>query len=490
MNLKQKTLNGVKWTGLSSIIIALLQLAQVSILARYLAPSDFGLMAIVSVVIGFSALFMDMGISSAIIHKQDITKNQLSSLYWLNIFSGMALFIIVYLSASLIANYYNEIRIVPLIKILAITFLISAVGNQYRILNQKELRFNRLAKVEILSTLAGFIVAVLCAINNYGVHSLIYGTLTNVSLSNIIFILLGLKEHKPNLCYKHSEIENLISFGFFQMGEKSINYFNSQFDVILIGKLLGTEALGVYNIAKTLVMKPAQIINPIITKVTFPIMSTVQNDTKKLKSIYLKTINYLCSVNFPVYIAMVVLAEPLVLIFFGDNWTRSAIIMQILAIYFMFRSTGNPIGSLQLARGRADLGFYWNLGLFIIIPLSIYLGSFKGLIGVAIALVSLQLFLSIPNWYFMVKRLCGSSFKEYFNEILIPLVTTIVSSILGYVVLWFPLIDSMYINSVVFLIISSVIYLFLIKRYNKNLWSLLTSEYYGNILKNNGRKMK
>jgi O-antigen/teichoic acid export membrane protein len=472
MSLKQKTLNGVKWTSFSSFVIAILQLAQISILARYLAPSDFGLMAIVSVVIGFSALFMDMGISSVIIHKQDISHKQLSSLYWLNIFAGIVLFFIVYFSASLVAQFYNEIEIIPLIQLLAITFFISAIGNQYRILNQKSLLFNRLAKVEIISALVSFVVAVVCAINGYGVYSLVYATLTNISISNLIFMLLGLREHKPSFIYKYSEIENLISFGLFQMGERSINYFNSQFDVILIGKILGSESLGVYSIAKTLVMKPAQIINPIITKVTFPIMSTIQNDKKQLKNIYLKTINYLCSVNFPIYVAIAILAEPLVLVLFGDNWTESIVILQILSFYFMFRSIGNPIGSLQLAKGRADLGFYWNLWQLLCIPLAIYLGSFDGLVGVAISLLSLQVLLSLPNWYYMVEPLCGAGFNEYFKEVLVPLSNTFISSTLGLFFYCVSPMDNIYLRSLLFLLLASAIYLYLTHKFNKSLWLL------------------
>jgi len=472
MSLKQKTLNGVKWTSFSSIVIAILQLAQVSILARYLAPSDFGLMAIVSVVIGFSALFMDMGISSAIIHKQDISHKQLSSLYWLNIFAGVVLFFIVYFSASMVAQFYNEIEIIPLIQLLAITFFISAIGNQYRILNQKRLLFNRLAKVEIISGLVSFVVAVVCAINGFGVYSLVYATLTNVSISNLIFMLLGLREHKPSFIYKYSEIESLISFGLFQMGERSINYFNSQFDVILIGKILGAESLGIYSIAKILVMKPAQIINPIITKVTFPIMSTIQNDRTQLKNIYLKTINYLCSVNFPIYVAIAILAEPLVLVLFGDNWTESIVILQILSFYFMFRSIGNPIGSLQLAKGRADLGFYWNLWQLLCIPLAIYLGSFYGLVGVAISLLSLQVLLSLPNWYFMVEPLCGAGFNEYFKEVLVPLSNTFLSSVLGLFIYYVSPMDNIYFRSLLFLLPASAIYLYLTHKFNKSLWLL------------------
>jgi O-antigen/teichoic acid export membrane protein len=475
MDLKQKALNGVKWTSISSIVIAILQLAQVSILARYLAPSDFGLMAIVSVVIGFSALFMDMGISSAIIHKQDISHKQLSSLYWLNIFAGSVLFFIIYFSSSMVSQYYNEIQIIPLIQLLAFSFLISAIGNQYRILNQKKLLFNRLAKVEIISALISFVVAVACAINDYGVYSLVYATLVNVSISNLTFMLQGLREHKPSFIYKHSEVKNLINFGLFQMGERSINYFNAQFDVILIGKLLGTEALGIYSMAKTLAMKPAQIINPIITKVTFPIMSRVQNDTKQLKNIYLKTLNYLCSVNFPIYIAIAILAEPLVLLLFGDKWIESIVILKILSFYFMFRSIGNPVGSLQLAKGRADLGFYWNLGVFLLTPLVIYLGSVYGLIGVAISLLSLQILLHIPNWYFMVRPLCSAGFKEYFNEIIIPLSTAVIASVIGSLVYYLSPIESVYVCSILFLFLALSVYIYLISKLNKTLWFMILS---------------
>jgi O-antigen/teichoic acid export membrane protein len=475
MDLKQKALNGVKWTSISSIVIAILQLAQVSILARYLAPSDFGLMAIVSVVIGFSALFMDMGISSAIIHKQDISHKQLSSLYWLNIFAGSVLFFIIYFSSSMVSQYYNEIQIIPLIQLLAFSFLISAIGNQYRILNQKKLLFNRLAKVEIISALISFVVAVACAINDYGVYSLVYATLVNVSISNLTFMLQGLREHKPSFIYKHSEVKNLINFGLFQMGERSINYFNAQFDVILIGKLLGTEALGIYSMAKTLAMKPAQIINPIITKVTFPIMSRVQNDTKQLKNIYLKTLNYLCSVNFPIYIAIAILAEPLVLLLFGDKWIESIVILKILSFYFMFRSIGNPVGSLQLAKGRADLGFYWNLGVFLLTPLVIYLGSVYVLIGVAISLLSLQILLHIPNWYFMVRPLCSAGFKEYFNEIIIPLSTAVIASIIGSLVYYLSPIESVYVCSILFLFLALSVYIYLISKLNKTLWFMILS---------------
>jgi len=459
MNLKKQAFSGIKWTSVSSILIAVIQLVQLTILTRYLDASDFGLMAIVSMIIGFSALFLDLGISASIIHKQDVSHVQLSSLYWLNIISGLLLFIIIYNVAPLIARFYNEASLTPIVQILAINFIISSLGSQYGLLLQKSLKFNVMAKISIISTTIGFVVAVSLAMKGLGVYALVFSSLSIAFVSALINIIVGIKKHRPSLVFKYREIASMIAFGMFQMGERSLNYFNSQFDVLLIGKLLGVEALGIYNVAKNLAMRPAQVINPIITKVTFPVMAKVQDDTVRLKNIYLKTINYLSSVNFPIYVLLVILAEPIVLILFGEKWSESIVILQILSIYGAIRSTGNPIGSLQLAKGRADLGFYWNLGLFIFMPLTIYIGSHWGLDGVAYSLLGLMSFLTIPNWYFMVNKLCGAGFSEYFRQIFKPLVITIIGGGVGLGVSLYTNIEHIFFNATVIPVVMGIVVL-------------------------------
>ncbi len=473
MSLKYKALNGVKWTSISSIIIAIIQIVQLSILARYLEPSDFGLMAIVTIIIGFSALFLDLGISASIIHKQNITHVQLSSLYWLNIASGLVLFIIIYSLAPFLANFYNETELIPIIQLLAINFVISSLGSQYGILFQKALKFNIMAKIGIISVVAGFVVAVSLAINGYGVYSLVYAALTNAIVNTSINIFIGIKEHRPSFIFKYHEITSMISFGMFQMGERSINYFGSQFDIVLIGKLLGLEALGIYTVAKNLSMRPAQIINPIITRVTFPIMSKVQDDTAKLKNIYLKTINYLSSVNFPIYILIAILAEPIVLTLFGEKWSDSIIILQILSLYGAIRSIGNPAGTLLLARGRADLGFYFNLVKFFFLPLIIYIGSYWELHGVAYSLLLFVIFFTFPSWYYIIKPLCGAGFKEYFWQILKPFIFTLIGGIFAYSVSILFGIKNMLIDAVVLSLVMGVIVLILNILYNRAFTDIL-----------------
>ena len=474
MSLKEKAIHGVKWTSLSSITIAILQLVQISILARYLSPKDFGLMAIVMVVINFSRIFSDMGISNSIIHHQKNSKEQLSSLYWLNIFLGTILSLILMLVSPLISEFYNEPELTTLLGVVSISFVISSFGNQYRILFQKELQFNFIAKIEIIASSVAFIVGVLSAINNLGVYSLVYASLTQTTVASLLFLLFGIHIHRPLFIFKYSIIKEYLGFGMYQTGQSTLNYFNSQFDVILIGKLLGPEILGIYSVVKQLAMKPAQIINPIITKVAFPILAKVQNDKNRLKDVYLKTINNITSINFLIYILMFILAEPIILIFFGEKWRESIPIFQILSIYFMIRSIGNPIGSLVMATGKVHLEFWWNVGMFIIFPITIYIGSKFGIIGISISLLILMIITIVPMWFFMVKSLIPVTLKEYLLIIMKPLVLILISSLSVIPIALLKL--NMIISTTLVISLMIATYIYLNYLFNINIMTFFTSK--------------
>jgi O-antigen/teichoic acid export membrane protein len=423
------------------------------------------------VVIGFSRIFSDMGISNVIIHKQDISSVQLSSLYRLNIASGTILFVIISLLSPLIASFYNQPQLILLLILVALTFIISSFGNQFKILFQKELNFNLIAKIEIFVAINAFVVALLFASNNYGVFSLVYARLTSTTLTSILFVYFGIQKHKPMLIYKYSEIKSFFSFGLFQVGEHILNYFSSQFDVILIGKLLGTDTLGIYSVAKNLAMRPMQVINPIITRVTFPLMAKVQDDNKELKNIYLKSLNYLSAVNFPIYMLIALLAEPIISIIFGNKWHSASDILQILCFYAMFRSIGNPIGTLQLAKGRADMGFYWDLGVFVLFPISIYIGTTWGLIGVSYGMLIIMIVQILLMWIFMIKKLCGASFTEYIKSFGIALVLSSIIWLVSFSI--FSLIENETLKIVIILCVSILFYWKLTKKYNSDILFML-----------------
>ena len=430
MSLKKQAVSGVKWTAISAVLATFFQLLLVSILARLISKSDFGLMAIAIFITGFSSMFIDMGISNAIIYRTTITHKQLSSLYWVNVFTGILIYVIIILAAPAIAIFYNDNRLIDVLYLAGATFLIQPFGMQFAVLLRKEMNFKSLAYRDVASKFIGLIVGSILGYLGYGVYALVLSSLVSTCVSTVLLVLIGIRMHKPGFYFNYAEIKEFLSFGVFQLGEKMVNYFNTEVDSIIIGKFLGVESLGGYSIVKSFVMRPAQVINPIITKVSFPLMAKVNEDIAKVKYIYLKTLGLLSTLNFPLFLFMIFFAEPVVMIVFGKEWINTAVLLRILAAYALVRSTVNPIGSLQMARGRADLGFYWNMVLLIFVPLTVWIGSYWGIVGVCWAFFILQCSFSIPVWYFMVNKLSEASFKEYYATILYPLFIALVPALL------------------------------------------------------------
>ncbi len=426
MSLKQLAISGVKWTSIATVVSVTLQILKIVILARFLSPSDFGLMAIVMVVTGFAQAFLDMGISNAIIHKQEVTHQQLSTLYWVNILAGILLYGVIFVVSPYISSFYDEPSLEAIMIVAGVTFLITPWGQQFFVLMEKDLKFQLLAKINILNKVISLVVTSVLAYYGLGVYALVYGAIVSAMVSTLQYIMFGLKEHKPAFHFDISQVREFLSFGLYQMGERTINYFNYQFDTILIEKLLGSESLGIYTIAKELTMKPAIVINPILTRVAFPTMSKIQNDIPRLKVIYLKMINFIAAINFSIYVVIIILAPDLVEVLFGSEWSSVVPIVQILAIFSAVRSIGSSIGPLLLARGRADLGFWWNFGLFFFTPISIYIYSFWGLKGIAWGVVANMCILLLPRYYILIKPLCGAGFKEYFWQIIRPVLFSVI----------------------------------------------------------------
>jgi O-antigen/teichoic acid export membrane protein len=432
-NLKEKVIIGVRWTTLSAIIILLVQLIQLSILARFLDPSEFGLMALVMVIVGFSHTFMDMGISNVLIYKQNIDKEHLSTLYWISLIFGGVFFIIMILISPLIAAFYKEPILIELIHLVSITFIIQPLGQQFMVLLKKDMRFSEIAKIDIINKTMAMLISVYFAYLGYGIHAVVYGLVVGTVIQSTIYLYIGIKEFRPSLIFKLKGISSYLSFGAYQTGEKTINYFNLQIDTIIIGRLLGMEILGIYTIAKEIAIRPAQIINLIISKVSFPAMAKVQDDILQLKNVYLKILNYLLSITLPIYVFIFIFAYEIVIVLFGEQWLQSVIILQILSIWGALKSVGLPIGSLVLSKGKANWAFWWNVSLFCYIPACIYIGSFWGIIGVSYSLVlSLIPVVTIATWYFLVKPLCKAKYLEYHYEIFVPSFISVVSAILTY----------------------------------------------------------
>ncbi|GGZ56795.1 oligosaccharide flippase family protein [Mesonia mobilis] len=245
---KTDAVSGVKWTGLSSTTIAGGSFLLILLLTRILSKSDFGLFALVNVVVGFSAEFVDIGISQAIIQKSKITSKQLSSLYWINIGLAILVFLVVFLSSGLIADFYESPQLSLLLKWISLSFLFTGLGAQFQALFQKEMLFKKMAVIDVIAFIGYVGSTLLLAYQGYGVFSLVWGNLIRSALKSLVSLVCGWSLHQPKLYFNLKEVKYFLSFGSFRTGSFLVNFLSSQLDSILIGKFIGVSELGVYDV--------------------------------------------------------------------------------------------------------------------------------------------------------------------------------------------------------------------------------------------------
>lgn len=466
MSLINVATNGMIWTTASTIVRSLVSLFQISILTRHLQKEDFGTIAIATVFIGFTNLFLDLGISVGIMHKQDISREQYSSLFWLNIITGFLLTILLIAFSPIVSKSYDDPTLTPIIMLLSLTVFFAALGSQHRTIQQKELRFKYIAIVEISGSILTMLVAVITAIKGFGVYSLVYSTLFGIFFSNVIFLFIGLK--KDRNIYFHFNLKETYSFlkiGVYSIGSRVLDYFSREIDIIFISASFGKDVLGVYTLCKKIVQMIYGIINPILTKILTPLFAKIQNERNKIKNVYLSLIESLSIINFPVYFLVSIFSGAILNFLYGSEYVEGKFMLSILALYYGILSISNPVGSLQIALGRTDIGFYWTIFRIIITLIIVYIASFFSIDTLVVLFLIMALVNSFLLWRFQIYVMIKVKFNEYFSVILRPLFLVIILSIPFYLILWSKISLLYTITGILFFII---VYLLAVNKYISN----------------------
>src|SRR5665648_9755 len=416
MNLKKVAISGIKWTSVGTIGRSLFQLLQISILTRFLPKEAFGMCIRDRFVVQFSNIFVDMGLTSAILYRQNATKNEYSSIYWLNIFISLILYLILFIGAPIVAKFYNEPELRLLVPILGVNLLLMATGRQHRTIMQKQFQFKAIAITELGSFFLGLIAAILLALNNFGVYSLVYSTLLASFISNGLFLAQNLRLNPIRFYFRLRETKPFLKVGGFSMGSMLLDFFSRETDVLIIGKMLGAESLGVYSLSKQIVIKVYAIVNPIIINVLSPILSSMQKDKAKIKQSFLLVVNLLASINLPVYLLIVILSKEILTILYGADYISGYLVLSFLAIYYGTNSISNPVGSLQIATGRTDIGFKWTILRVLIAPAVIYFAANFSINAVAATIAILSIVLMFPLWWMQLKPMANIKLKEYLQQ--------------------------------------------------------------------------
>lgn len=435
MGLLNVAIKGVVWSSLSTVVRSVVSLLQVSILTRYLEKSDFGIVAIATLFIGFIQIFMDLGLSIGIIHKQDITPKQYSSLFWFNVLSGLVLTIVLVALSPVVARLYDEPILTHILALLSLNIFFSSLGNQHRTVQQKNLRFKYISIIEIVTSMVTLALAVLLVRNGFGIYSLVYSTIFNILFSNLLFLILGLYADKNiSFYFRLKEIRPFMKIGAFSVGAQVLDYFSREIDIILISATLGKDTLGLYSLCKKLVISIYSAINPILLKVLAPLLAMLQNDINHLRKIYYDIIETISIVNFPIYFLIAIFSYGIIKFLYGETYVEGASVLSLLAIYYGYLSPVSSVGSLQTALGRTDTGFYWTIFRTILSVVVIYIGSKWGLFGIVTSLLAMS-FLSSPIlWLITIRPLIYGDFMSYFMKSFKSLVYTCILSLPFYMI--------------------------------------------------------
>jgi len=350
MSLKKKVLTGTKWVALTNIFRQVLQIVSLFILARLLTPDDFGLFAILMLFVGFMQMFSDMGTGAALIQIKDPSEKLLSSVFFFNLFVGLLLCLLLISISGLIATFFGNPHIQELLQIISIIFIISSFGVVQKALYDKQMDFKKITLIESISQLIGLIFAIISAMKGLGIYSLIIQALSSNTIR--VVLIWFYSNWRPLFHFTIEDITQIWDFTKNYTLFDTINYFARNADNFLIGKFLGSPALGVYSIAYRIMLYPLQNISRTLLRILFPAFAQIQDDNMKFQKAYLRVIFFIALISFPIMIGMMATADIFVPILFGDKWKNLDILIMILAPIGMIQSIITTTGSIYMAKGN------------------------------------------------------------------------------------------------------------------------------------------
>lgn len=349
VSLREQTISSTGWGLLDQGVGAVVQFAVGIVLARLLPPEDFGLLGLALIVVGFGALFVKLGLGPALIQRQDLTERHVRVAFTVSSLAGAVLSILVALGAPLAAAILEDPGVEPVVRVLALSFVIGGLQVSGEALLQKDLAFKRLFKINASTHLAYGAIAISLALLDFGVWSLVWGTLGQRVITLTLTYLSVRHSVRPLLAW--SEFRQLAVFGGGMSAAAFFNYFATQGDYFIVGRVLGRRSLGLYTRAYSLMQMPTQRFVSVISNVLFPAASRLQNDVEGFRKAFLRSMETIAFVTLPVMVLMVAVAPELVVGVYGPQWVGAVVPLQLLGAFGVFRAMYNGAAAFLRAKG-------------------------------------------------------------------------------------------------------------------------------------------
>jgi O-antigen/teichoic acid export membrane protein len=401
-NLKQRTISSGLVTAAAQGAQFFLNLAYIMVIARLLAPRDFGLVAMVTTIMGFLRIFQDAGLSTATVQRQDITHAQVSNLFWVNVVVGGVITLLVAASAPAIAQFYRESRLVGITLALSITFLLASSAVQHIALLNRQMRFKAIAMINVVSMLAGCLTGIGMALCKYGYWALVGASVIPVAMR--LVLAWWISQWRPQLPSRNAQTRHLLTFGVNITAGSLLYSLARGADSLLIGRFFGAVAVGLYSRGSALLVRPLQQFTVPINTVLVPALSRIQGQHDRYRRTFLQVFEAIALISFLFTGLFLALSYPLTLTLLGSRWEGAAVIFAGFTMAALAYPPATAATWLFASQGRGRDWVLTSSIVSIVTVFSFLVGLPFGPAGVAISYSASCVLIELPFVYYMAGR--------------------------------------------------------------------------------------
>ncbi|WP_114778200.1 lipopolysaccharide biosynthesis protein [Botryobacter ruber] len=400
--LTERTLTGFLWMITGSGVQVVLKIGVLAVLARLVGPKEFGIMGIAVIVVEFSKMFTQMGVGPAIVQRKELEDRHLTTGFTLSLFMGFFFAGMLALLAPLLEVFFRMEGLTPVLRVTALIFLVDSLTLIGQALLQRNMKFRAIAAVDVASYAIGYGgIGITLAYFGWGVWALVAAHMAQAILHAVIIFFIQPFSKRPG--FELDAFKELLHFGGGMTMARIGNFLANQGDNLVVGRMLGAGALGIYGRAHHFMVMPASLFGTALDKALFPAMAKVQDDKQRLGKAYLTGVSIIATISIPLSIVLVLLAPEIIMVLLGPKWTAVILPFQILTCSLLFRMSYKMSDSLARATGAVYKRAWRQVIYAVLVVAGTYIGQFWGLPGVAVG-VAMAL---ITNFLLMAQLSLG-----------------------------------------------------------------------------------
>lgn len=439
MSLKKKTFSGLIWTALDAVFVRALVFIAMIFLARWIGPAGFGLVGMIAIFIAIGKKLTDSGMSKSLIRAKETVEADYSTVFFINIMMSLAVYLIIYIAAPYIANFFDQMILIDLIRAYCLIFLLIALSAVQLAILTKEMNFRKITKINFPSTLIGVFIGLYLGYTGYGVWSIVWMYLSIELIRTVL--LWSFSGWKPKFIFSTSKFKYHYKFGYKLMLSGLLDTVFKNIYNVLIGRYFSVQILGFYERSKQFSQYPSTMLTGIIGKVTYPMLSKLQDEPIRLEKTYKKLIRISFFMIAPLMLGAAATAKPLFLLLLGEDWLPAVLFFQIMCLAKILY----PVHAFNLnilkVYGRSDLFLKLEIIKKAIVTVSVIVAFQFGVLGLIWSSVFTSFASLGVNMYYSSK-LINYPIKEQIKDLSPILFQSLTTGFLMYYIVNLTLLDN------------------------------------------------